>query len=81
MLKPFSRLAEDNGGFHVEVSVGMEGPKVALSKELHLPAWLRLWWNDHSPFGGMQKTFRRMWMDAESYQQFEKQVREIWGRS
>jgi predicted nucleic acid-binding protein len=31
MLKPFSRLA---GGFHVEVSAGMEGPKVALSKEL-----------------------------------------------
>jgi hypothetical protein len=33
MLKPFSRLAEHDGGLHVEVS-GMEGPKVALSKEL-----------------------------------------------
>jgi hypothetical protein len=81
MLKPFSRLAEHNGGFHVEVSVGMEGPKAALSRELHLPAWLRLWWNDQSPFGGVQKTFRRMWMAAESYQRFEKQIREIWGRS
>ena len=81
MLKPFSRLAEDDGGFRVEASVGAEGPKVALSKELRIPAWLRLWWNDLCPFGGIRKTFRRMWMVAESYQQFERQIRDIWGRS
>jgi hypothetical protein len=81
MLKPFSELAERDGGFEVEASVGMEGPKVALSKELHLPGWLRLWWNDHTPFGGMRKTFRRMWMAAESYDRFEQQIRNIWGRS
>jgi regulatory helix-turn-helix LysR family protein len=81
MLKPFSELAEHDGGFEVEASVGMEGPKVALSKELHLPGWLRLWWNDHTPFGGMRKTFRRMWMAAESYDRFEQQIRNIWGRS
>jgi hypothetical protein len=81
MLKPFSQLAEQDGGFQVEVSVGMEGPKVKLSRELHLPAWLRLWWNDHTPFGGIRKTFRRMWMAAESYENLEKQIRDIWGRS
>jgi hypothetical protein len=81
MLKPFSGLAEDDGGFHVEVSVGADGPKAILSKDLRLPVWLRIWWNDLCPFGGIRKTFRRMWMVAESYHQFERQIREIWGRS
>jgi hypothetical protein len=81
MLKPFSELAEHNGGFTVEASVGMEGPKASLSKEVHLPSWLKLWWNDNTPFGSMRKSFRRMWMAAESYERFERQIREIWVRT
>jgi hypothetical protein len=80
-LKPFSKLAEHDGGFHVEMSFGMEGPQVALSKDVHLPGWLRLWWNDNTPWGRLQKTFRRMWMTAEGFDRFERQIREIWGRS
>jgi hypothetical protein len=81
LLRPFTQLAEHDGGFKVEASVGMEGPKASLSKELRPPAWLQLWWNDHTPFGGIRKTFRRMWIAKESYDRFEKQIHDIWARS
>jgi hypothetical protein len=81
MLKPFTTLAERDGGFRVEASLGTEGPKLAISKELSAPGWLRFWWNDHTPWGGIRKTFRRMWMASESYHQFERQIHAIWIRS
>jgi hypothetical protein len=81
MLKPYSRLADHDGGFEVEASLGLDGPSMAVSKTLHAPAWLQIWWNDQTPFGGLRKTFRRMWMAKESYQNLEKQVHDIWARS
>jgi hypothetical protein len=54
---------------------------MAVSKTLHAPAWLQIWWNDQTPFGGLRKTFRRMWMAKESYQNLETQVHDIWARS
>jgi hypothetical protein len=81
LITPFSRLADHDGGFQVEVSLGLDGPKIALSKQLRLPAWLRHWWNDQTPFGNMRKTFRRMWLDTDCYQQIQRQIRDIWARS
>jgi len=81
MLKPFTTFAEHDGGFRVEASLGTDGPKLAISKELSAPGWLRVWWNDHTPWGGIRKTFRRMWMASASYEQFERQIRDIWVRS
>ena len=81
LLSPYSRLADPDGGIDVEFGLGLEGPSVAISKSFQLPAWLRLWWNDHVPFGGIRKTFRRMWMAAESYQSLEDNVLEVWERS
>jgi hypothetical protein len=81
MLKPYSRLADHDGGFEVEANLGLDGPSMAVSKTLHAPAWLQIWWNDQTPFGGLRKTFRRMWMAKESYQNLETQVHDIWARS
>jgi hypothetical protein len=80
MLTPFSKLADRAGGLKVEVSVGLEGPKLSASKSLSAPAWLTLWWNENTPFGGLRKTFRRMWLAAESYEALEKRLVAAWAR-
>ncbi|RQS71529.1 hypothetical protein DID96_12380 [Burkholderia sp. Bp8963] len=80
LLTPFSKLADGEGGLKVEASVGFEGPKLSASKTLYAPAWLKLWWNDQTPFGGLRKTFRRMWLAHESYEALEKRLIAAWAR-
>lgn len=80
LLTPFSTLADGEGGLKVEASIGLEGPQLAVSNTLHAPAWLKLWWNDHAPFGGLRKTFRRMWLTAESHEALERQLLAAWAR-
>ena len=80
LLKPFSTLAESSGGFQVEASIGLDGPSLSVSKTVTLPAWLQLWWNTHTPFGGLRKTFRRLWLTAESFENLERQIMAAWAR-
>jgi hypothetical protein len=80
LLQPYSTLAHTEGGLKVEASVGLEGPSVSVSKTLTLPAWLQLWWNEHTPFGGLRKTFRRMWLAAESFEKLEKDLVAAWAQ-
>jgi hypothetical protein len=49
--------------------------------KIGVPNWLRVWWNDYVPFGGMSKTLRRMWMAAESYQDLSGKLRSVWAKS
>jgi hypothetical protein len=57
---PIARIADHDGGTEVEASLGLDGLSVAVSKTLHAPAWLQIWWIGQTPFGGLLKTFRRM---------------------
>lgn len=78
--KAYTRLADGEGGPNVEASLGLEGPTLSVSKTVMLPAWLKLCWNEQTPFGGLRKTFRRMWLAAESFESLEKQVIATWAR-
>lgn len=80
LLKPFSTLAEASGGLQVEASLGLDGPSLSMSKTVTLPAWLQLWWNTRTPFGGLRKTFRRLWLTAESFETLERRVMTAWAR-
>jgi hypothetical protein len=90
LLAPYSKLASGHGGLKVSAEVKAKVPlvpglvdvtaTVSTSKELSAPAWLRLWWNDHAPFGGQRKTFSRMWLAAESYDSLEKRLIAAWAQ-
>ena len=80
LLQPFSTLAHADGGLKVEAKLGLEGPSVSISKALSLPTWLQVWWNGHTPFGGLRKTFRRMWLAADSFENMEKRLVAAWTR-
>jgi hypothetical protein len=81
LLAPFSKLAGREGGLKVEASAGSDGLKLSASKTLYAPGWLSSWWNEHTPFGGLRKTFRRMWLAAESYEALERRLIEAWAQS
>jgi len=80
LLQPYSTLADTEGGLKVEASLGLEGPSVSVSRTLTVPAWLKLWWNEYAPFGGLRKTFRRMWLTAESFEDLEKRLIAAWAQ-
>jgi hypothetical protein len=61
--------------------VELNGPSVSVKKTLTPPAWLKLWWNEHVPFGGLRKVFRRMWLTAESFEKLERDLIAAWERS
>ncbi len=81
LLRPYSTLATSSGGLKVEASLGLEGPSVSVSRTLTPPAWLRLWWNEHAPFGGLRKTFRRMWLASASFEDLERRLIAAWART
>ncbi|WP_404292111.1 hypothetical protein ACD578_07765 [Microvirga sp. RSM25] len=83
MLAPYSNLDPERSRA-MEMKVKFEpfaGSSVELSVPVQIPAWLRVWWNDNIVFGGMRKTFRRMWMSAESYDDFSGKLLEMWKAS
>ena len=86
-LAPYSKLQADRSrSLDVELSVHTEGlpfvqAEAKTSVRLRIPTWLRLWWNDRVPFGGVQKTLRRMWMTAESYNDLSSKLERVWSRS
>jgi hypothetical protein len=53
-------------------------PGAEATFKLGIPTWLKVWWNDKIPFGGMHKTFRRMWMAKESYDDLSTKLYNIW---
>jgi hypothetical protein len=80
MLAPYSRLdPQKSAGLEWKVSSELIGtPGAELKGKLAIPTWLRIWWNDHAPFGGMKKTMRQMWMAEEAYKNLSDQLREAW---
>ncbi len=90
LLAPYSKLVQTDGGLKIHAEVKAKVPLVpgfvdatataSISKNLGAPAWLKLWWNDHAPFGGLRKTFSRMWLAAESYESLEKRLLKAWSQ-
>jgi hypothetical protein len=86
-LAPHSKLdAKRSRSLEVKLSaetVGVPFVKAGAetSVKLGIPTWLRLWWNDEVPFGGMRKTLRRMWMAVESYQDLAGKLQRVWVKS
>ena len=86
-LAPYSKLdVERSRPLEVTLSaemVGIPGVKAGIKAtgRLGIPTWLRLWWNDSVPFGGVHKTLRRMWMAAESYTDLSAKLRQAWLKS
>jgi len=80
LLQPYAKPADAEGGLKVEASLGLDGPSVSANTTLQMPAWLKLWWNEHTPFGGLRKTFRRLWLEAESHAALERRLVESWAR-
>jgi hypothetical protein len=80
LLHPYSRLDPNRSrGLTVEVSASYpRGVGGKVSTTLHMPTWLRLWWNDRIAFGTLRQTFRRMWMASESYSDFSGKLRDVW---
>ncbi len=80
MLAPYSRLDQQKSeGLDWKLSsdlIGLPGGEV--KGKLRLPTWLRVWWNDHIPFGGMRKTMRRMWMADAAYRDLSAKLEEAW---
>jgi hypothetical protein len=83
MLTPYSKLdPEKSGSLEISLSsdlVGVLG--LGASSTISVPTWLRVWWNDNVPFGGLRKTLRRMWMAAESYDDLSAKLRTVWAKS
>ena len=85
-LAPYSKLDADRSrSLDIKLSAETVGLPVKLGAEttinVEIPNWLRLWWNDYVPFGGMRKTLRRMWMAADSYQDLSGKLRQVWAKS
>jgi len=86
-LAPYSKLQADRSrSLQIDLSAHTVGVpfvegKAATSVRLRIPTWLRLWWNDKVPFGGVHKTLRRMWMTADSYNDLSSKLERVWSRS
>jgi hypothetical protein len=80
-LAPYSKLdVEKSRSLEIKLTTELFGlpPGGEASFDLGIPTWLKLWWNDKVPFGGMRKTLRRMWMAKESYNSLFSQLFEVW---
>ena len=80
LLKPYSTVADTEGGLKLDFNLELTGPSVTASLPLKPPAWLKLWWNENVPFGGMRKTFRRMWLAQGSFEDMEKRLIAAWAQ-
>jgi hypothetical protein len=79
-LAPYSNLVpEKSQSLDIKLSSELIGlPGAEASFKLRIPRWLRIWWNDKVPFGGLSKTFRRMWMAEASYKDLAGKLYRIW---
>lgn len=86
MLAPYSKLdSAQSVSLHLELDskdlLGIPGAKLTKDIMLRLPTFIRIWLNDHAPFGGMRKTLRRLWMADASYQRLGDSLRTVWRAS
>jgi hypothetical protein len=80
-LAPYSKLDEHRSSpLEVKLKSELVGlpPGAEAAFKLGIPTWLKVWWNDKVPFGGMHKMFRRMWMATESYNDLSTKLYNIW---
>jgi hypothetical protein len=81
LLDPYSHL-DEKGSQSLEIELSAKASVGFLelkgTKKVRSPAWLKIWWNKHVPFGGLRKNLRRMWMQAESYDNFWRKLRDVW---
>lgn len=80
-LAPYSKLdANRSSPLDVKLKSELIGlpPGAEATFKLGIPSWLKIWWNDKVPFGGMHKMFRRMWMAKESYDDLSTKLHNIW---
>lgn len=87
LLAPYSKLDTERSR-SLDVKLSAETTAVPLTKltaettlKLKIPTWLRIWWNDEIPFGGIHKTLRRMWMASESYEDLASKLQRVWAKS
>jgi hypothetical protein len=86
-LAPDSKLAEERSqSLEINLSAKTVGiplveAKAEVPLRLKISPRLRLWWNDHIPFGGMRKVLRRMWLANESYRNISDKLRQVWTKS
>lgn len=86
-LAPYSKLDLDRSrSLEVKASAETAGipfvkGRIETSFPVRVPTWLRIWWNDNVPFGGMHKTLRRMWMTADSYRNLSDALEKVWTKS
>jgi hypothetical protein len=78
LLKPYSRI-DPGKSRSLEIKADVMGVGAGIGG-IGIPVWLRVWWNDHIPFGGIRKSLRRMWMEAESYRDFSGRLRALWAK-
>jgi hypothetical protein len=80
MLAPYSRLdPQKSASLEWKLSTELIGlPGAEMKGKLSVPTWLKVWWNDHAPFGGMKKTMRRMWMADAAYKNLSAKLQEAW---
>jgi hypothetical protein len=86
MLSPYSKIdAAQSVSLRLELDskdlLGIPGAKLTKDIMLRLPTCIRIWLNDHAPFGGMRKTLRRLWMADASYQRLGDSLRTVWRAS
>jgi len=86
ILTPYSQPdPAQSVSLHLELNskdlFGIPGAKLTRDVLLRLPAFIRIWLNDHAPFGGMRKTLRRLWMAEASYQRLGDSLRAVWRAS
>jgi hypothetical protein len=83
LLAPYSKLdPEKSRSLEIALSSELVGvPGVGTSLKIGVPIWLRIWWNDKVPFGGLRKTLRRMWMAADGYNDLSAKLRTAWAKS
>jgi hypothetical protein len=79
-LEPYSKLDQARSIPLDLKYTAVPGLEAKTTLQLALPTCIRVWLNDYVPFGGIHKTLRRMWMEAEAYRDLSRNLRAIWAR-
>jgi hypothetical protein len=77
-LEPYSKL-DPKQSASLDITIGVPG--ASAKTPVRLPTCVRVWLNDYVPFGGVRKTLRRMWMDAQAYRNVSSELRTAWGKA
>jgi hypothetical protein len=85
LLQPYSHIeTKESGSLEIVLPgelFGAAGLDTSVKIPVGIPRWLKVWWNDKVPLGGLRKTLRRMWMRADGYKDFAGKLRTVWSNS